>query len=442
MENQALQVIQENLGEVVLRAQQAHAVNQGAPGKNGERGTPGGPGGPGLPGKDGEGGAQGPPGPAGPSGERGEPGAVGPPGFQGLPGTPGASGESGKPGEALFMAPDVWSTLGKLRDSIAAHPHTLSQKKVPKEKLEHQESQGARVKMASQANVVDKVPQVLQEVEVEQGLQVQKVQRVPVVPKDLLGHQDRPVYKECLVKEEDPEVLESREKRESLAPEAVMACLVKMVRGAIFPAKRIMCTIICNDRTNMYVPTDQGPLGPLGQQDNLVIRESPVQQGLLAQLVPVVVQGTEESMAPLVLLASLELLDKTGSLVVKERKALLVNEVSQDPLGPQVHSEDLEDRVPLVHKEPKESVALRVFQVRLASPGPEAYLVPLATMATPVHQALQVLQAKMGPLVHLGPLALLEAQAVPVQKGSLAHPVKEARQEHEENRVHQVLQEL
>lgn len=89
------------------------------------------------------------------------------------------------------------------------------------------------MKMASQVNVVHKVPKVLQEAEAERGLQDQKAQRVLVVLQDLPGQQGHPVCKECPVREEDPEVLDPREKRESLVPEVVTACLVKMVEGVL-----------------------------------------------------------------------------------------------------------------------------------------------------------------------------------------------------------------
>ncbi|KAL8183731.1 UNVERIFIED_CONTAM: hypothetical protein K2H54_050290, partial [Gekko kuhli] len=268
------------------------------------------------------------------------------------------------------------------------------EKQDQEEKLEPQESQEARVKMASQVNVAHKVLKVLREVEVERALRDQKVQRVPAVLQDLPGEQDPQVCKECRVREEEPEILDPREKRESPVPEGVMACLVKMAEG-----------------------------------------ESLVQQDLLAQQVLVVAPGTEENKALPVLLASLELLDKTESLVGKEKKALLVSEASKAPPGQQVLLEAPERRVPLVHKEPKESVEVQVFQVRLAFLVLAAYPVHLATMATLDHPALQVQEAKTDLRAPLGPPALLGPQEVLVQKGNLAHPVKEAQLVHEENRV-------
>lgn len=173
-----------------------------------------------------------------------------------------------------------------------------------------------------------------------------------------------------------------------------------------------------------------------------MIRERLVLQDLPAQQVLVVVPGTEENMGHLVLLAFLALLDKMENLVGKEKKALPVSEVNQAPPGRQVHLEAPVPRVLLVHKESKENAVVQVFQVRLVFLVLVAYLVLLVTMATLDHQGLQARQAKMGLLVPLDRLALLEAPEVQVQKESLAHLVKEARQVHVENRVHLVLQEL
>lgn len=180
----------------------------------------------------------------------------------------------------------------------------------------------------------------------------------------------------------------------------------------------------------------------LVQPANLVIRESLVQLDLMAQQVPVVAPVIEVSKAHLVLLASLELPDKMGSLAEKERKALVVNEGSLDPQGLEAHQEALAHQVRLVHKEVKESVVLQVHQVRLAFLVVVAYLVPLVTMEMQGHLATPALQARMAHLVHLVHPVSLVPQVVLVQKVSLVSQVKRVHQVQEENQVHQVHQEL
>lgn len=109
------------------------------------------------------------------------------------------------------------------------------------------------------------------------------------------------------------------------------------------------------------------------------------------------------------LLASLVLLDRMVSPVLKEKEVLLARKVKEAPLESQDPPEVLGPLVPLVPRVSKVNVAVLVVPVLLDSLVVVVLLVLLVVMGTQAPQAPAVLQARMGPLVHLVAVVLLEA---------------------------------
>lgn len=132
----------------------------------------------------------------------------------------------------------------------------------------------------------------------------------------------------------------------------------------------------------------------------------------------------EANRGPQDLLASLVLLARMVSLVLKEKEALLVRKVKEALPEPQDPPEVLGLPVPQAPKVSKANVAVLVVLVLLASPVVVVLLALLAVMVTQAPQAPVVLQAKMVPQVHLAVMVLLAAPGSLDQRVILVHQVR------------------